>query len=402
MRPFYRYTSFLLPAALSLLLLNSCTKPESNALYDPNASFKPDPTITGILPSGGAVAGIDTLIIQGTNFSPVAIENVVYFSTVPSAVLAATATQIKIKAPMIASDSVGVRVAVSGSLAFSNTAKYRLSAAAITFGGLASNELSSSLATDAAGNLYTSYSKEGVGAGILKFTPDGSRTTHGLATAGVVVWSGLKFGPSGYLYAARNFRALYRFSPGGGTAGVLWTAFPTGTFILDIDFDANGNLWGGGNNTNIYCVDQNKVITTSPFVGTIRSVRVYNGYLYFAARTDAGEKVWRAQITGTTLGTPEIYFDFGASYPANTPLSLAISSDGTLYIGIDSQDGLVVVTPGKTVTAPFVPYKSLFGTGLAFLAWGKSDDLCASTSNGLLVKFAILGKLSAPYYGATK
>ena len=78
-------------------------------------------------------------------------------------------------------------------------------------------------------------------------------------------------GPSSYLYAARNFRALYRFAPGGGASAALWLAFPVGTAIADIDFDQSGNAWGGGNNSNIYSIDQSKVITTFPFVGNVHS-----------------------------------------------------------------------------------------------------------------------------------
>jgi hypothetical protein len=83
------------------------------------------------------------------------------------------------------------------------------------------------------------------------------------------------------------------------------------------------------------------------------------------------------------------------------PLSITFSSDGTLYIGTDSPDGLVVVSPSKTTTAPFKAYFASFGTGLSFLAWGSADDLYASTTNGILLKFTVRNKKSAPYYGST-
>jgi len=59
------------------------------------------------------------------------------------------------------------------------------------------------------------------------------------------------------------------------------------------------------------------------------------------------------------------------------------------------------VTPDKAVTAPFGTYKALFGTGLGFLAWGSTNDLYASTSNGALLRFTVRGKTSAPYFGST-
>ena len=401
MLPSSKTTSFVLLIALGLLFLSSCTKPESNALYDPNAAYRPQPTISAISPAGSAMAGVDTVIIQGTNFSAVLGENSVYFNASPAALLNATTTQISIVAPLVTIDSIGVRVAVSGSLQFSNTALYKLKAGVSSWGSLQANDTSTSVATDASGNLLAAILLKAIEGGIIKVTPAGVRSTYAPATSGVALWSSLKMGPGGYLYAARNFRAVYRFSPGGGSSAAVWQAFPVGTAIFDIDFDQSGNLWGGGNNSNIYCVTQGKVITTVPFVGNVHCVRVFSGYLYFSAKSDAGEKIWRAQISSTTLGTPEVYFDFGAAYPSNVPLSITFSSDGTMYVGTDTQGGLLVVSANKTVTAPFGAYKAMFGTGLASLAWGSADDLYASTSNGALLKFTVRGKKSAPYYGST-
>lgn len=401
MLPFARTTSSLSLAVLGLLLLSSCSKQADNSLYDPNAPNGPQPTITSISPVGSAVAAMDTVIVQGTNFSSVLAENTVFFNSSPAALLSSTPTQIMLMAPLVPADSIAVRVVVQGSVQFSNISLYKLKAGVANWGSLQANDTSTSVTTDASGNLLAAILLKAIEGGIIKCTPAGVRSTYAPATAGVALWSSLKMGPGGYLYAARNFRAVYRFSPGGGSSATVWQAFPVGTAIADIDFDQSGNLWGGGNNSNIYCVTQGKVTTTVPFVGNVHCVRVFNGYLYFSAKTDAGEKIWRAQITGTTLGTPEIYFDFGASNPTNVPLSITFSSDGTMYVGTDTQSGLLIVNTNKTVSVPFGAYKAMFGTGLAYLAWGSADDLYASTSNGVLLKFTIRGKKSAPYYGST-
>ena len=400
MRPFFRTRSLFLLAALGLVFLSSCTKPENNSLYDPNATFRPQPGITSISPTGGAVAGIDTVIIQGTNFSSVLMENSVFFNASPATLFAATATQLTLRAPLVPGDSIGVRVVVQGAIPFSNTAQYKLKAAVAVFGGLLANDTSTSLATDANGNLYCAYLTRAIEAGVSKITPAGVRSSYAPATAGVSLWTSLKMGPAGYMYAARNFRALYRYSPGGGSSAALWLAFPIGTAIADIDFDQSGNCWGGGNNSNIYRIDQSKVITTFPFVGNVHSVRVYNGFLYFAAKADGSEKIWRAPVSASGLGTTELYFDFAAVYPTNVPLAITFSSDGTMYVGTDAADGLLVVNTNKTYNAPYGVYKASFGTGLGYFAWGIADDLYASTSNGVLLKLTIRGKMSAPYYGS--
>ncbi|MCX6142384.1 MAG: hypothetical protein NTZ35_04115, partial [Ignavibacteriales bacterium] len=115
----------------------------------------------------------------------------------------------------------------------------------------------------------------------------------------------------------------------------------------------------------------------------------------------AGEKVWRAQISASGLGTPETYFDFAAAYPTNSALAITFSSDGILYIGTDSPDGLVVVNPDKSYSVPFAAYKSLYSPSFLSLAWGAADDLYASSTAGVLMKITVRGKKSAPYYGST-
>ncbi len=401
MRPLAK-TCTLMFLALGLLASGGCTKVDSVGLYDPNESTAPSPTISGISPAGSAFAGMDTVIIQGTNFSSVPGNNTVFFNAQQAVLLSASPTQIALIAPLVTMDSVAVRVSVTGALMFSNAYRYRLIAGVGTFGGLATTESAASLATDATGNLYAAYCAGGKDAGILKLTPSASQSTYAPATPVVTIWTSLKMGPAGYLYAARNVRAIYRFVPGGGSSAAIWTsAVPAGTYITDIDFDRTGNLWCGGSSGNIYRVDAVKVITTYPFTGNLRSVRFYSDYLYFAAKTDAGEKIWRAPITAGALGTPETYFDFGAAYPGKTPLAITFSSDGYLYIGTDSQEGLVVVTPNKSFSAPFAAYQSLFSTGIGFLAWGSADDLYASAVNGTLLRFTIRGKTTAPYFGST-
>lgn len=409
MRPAYSVLSILL-ILLGLIVFESCTKEDSVGLYDPNEAKAANPTITGISPTGSALAGLDTVFIQGANFSTTPAYNVVYFNATPAQVYSASATQIALKAPVVTMDSIGVRVGVVGAVSFSNTYQYRLISGVNSFGRLDTLENFAALTPDASGNIYASrLAKTVLGtvvttsdAGIVKFTSAGVRTTYAPGTGGVTIpWNGVKFGPGGYLYAAKNQRAVYRFSPGGGSVATAWVAFGVGIFIYDLDFDADGNAWAGGNDTAVFKIDRNKVVAAYPFVGNVHSIRVYNSYLYFSAKTTAGEKIFRAQITSGALGTIEVYYDFEASFPGKVPLSITFASDGTLFIGTDASAGFVVVSPGKVVTTPFSLYSASFGTGLANLAWGSSDDLYVSTANGALLKFLVRGKTTAPYLGST-
>jgi len=397
MRTFAQTTVLFVVVVLSLALTSGCDNPKTGSLYDPSAVVRPQPTISSMTPAGVAYAGMDTLVITGTNFSTTLAENTVYFNITSATLLSATTTQIKLTAPLVTADSVAVRVQVFGSDMFSNKFQYSLKAGAVTFGNLGTAETATALTTDNAGNLLAGTATSSLEAGIAKFTPAGVRSLYAPLTPGVASWSCFKLGPDGYLYGARNVRALYRYAPGGGSSAALWTQV-LGTTLTDFDFDQNGNMWVGGNNSNLYRIDQNKAVSPYPFVGAVHSIRVYSGYLYFSAKTDAGEKIWRAQISTSGLGTPEIYFDFATAYPTSQALAITFSSDGILYIGTDSPSGLIVVNPDKSYSAPFVAYSSLYTPGFFSLAWGAADDLYATSSTGVLMKLTIRGKKSAPYF----
>ncbi len=395
----FRYALTL--AGTAALLFAACEVEEQGSLFNPSYTTLPQPVITAVSPAGSAQAGVDTLTITGSNFSATADYNIVYFDATPGTIVQAGATQLRVKAPLVIGDSIKLRVAVRGAELMSEITLYKLDAAVLAAGSLAPTEGASGITADASGNLYVSIQEGAADLGIFKYIADGSRTRYAPPTSGVLKWSSLKMGPGGEIYAARNFRALYKYAAGGGTAAAVWVTFPVGVFAADMDFDQNQNLWVGGNNSNLYRVKQDKTIKTFPFVGNVRSVRVYNGSLYVAAQVDTLNKIYVAPIIGDSLGALSVYFDFSAVYPGSTvtPNALTFSSDGYLYIGTVSPNGLVVVAPGgSSSSVPFVAYTSLFSPAVRIFAWGSGDALYATTDAAKLLKISTR-KTSAPYYG---
>ena len=390
-------------AAFLLLSAIGCENEETGSMYDPSyTSPRPNPTIASIAPSGSALAAVDTLVITGTNFSATIGENTVYFDAGAASLLSATSTQIRLRSALVTGDNIKIKVGVVGADQFSNTMQYKLVAAVARYGNVADFEAASGISSDASGNLYVAYTSNGVEAGIMKITPAGIRSNYAPATAGVSLWNSIKLGPGGVLFALRNVRAIYSYAAGGGTSATLWTAFPSGVSIIDLDFDQDKNMWAVGNNSAIYRVEPNKTVTSFPFTGNVRAARFYNGYLYFAAETSAGQKIWRAQITSAGLGTPEVYFDFDTAYPAKQVLTMTFSSDGVMYLGTNLTSGIVVVTPSKSHGTPFSAYSGLLGSGCVAFTWGTADDLYASSKTGLFLKTTHRGKRGAPYYGTAQ
>jgi len=396
-------TKFLLVSSLltifSLTALIGCKYESAPSLYDPNWQSKPQPVIDSVFPPDSALAAVDTIIITGRNFSPNPQEDIVFFNAGIARILSATSTQLALQSPVVIGDSVQIRVSVIGAELFSEPYRYKLKAAVAPFGSFLPSEAVLGLATDASGILYASIVASGSDNGIDKLTPDGVRTSYAPRTSGAVGWTSLKFGPGGYLYAARNIRAMYRFAPGGGPAQV-WVAFPVGVQIYDFDFDQSKNVWAGGNNNFIYLIKPDKSTKTFPFAANIHSLRVFNNYLYFAARKDSVEKVWRARILADSLGTPEVYFDFSAIYgAAPSALAITFSSEGDLYIGNDAPGVfLLIVHPNGSYETPYTAYTATLSPSCKIFAWGSGSSLFASTGDGKLLRIDTK-KTGAPYYG---
>ena len=415
-------TAILLSVAVTLNF-DGCTKVDSPSLYNQNLGNGPQPVVDSLTPTGSALAGIDTITIYGKNFSAGMDSNQISFmnySTKAMAyyahgflpIISASPTRLMMIAPAISGDTIQVRVSTLSSEYSSSTYNYKLVPAVTPFSTLASGESFYGIAVGYDDSLYVSISNLNLTGtkdeGIFEIGPSsGIRAASPYAnpTSGNIGWPDFKFGPGGYIYAAKGQRAVYRLSQGG--SGAIW-ANVTGASFSTLDFDPNHNLWVGGNDKYIYKFSSADLLLASvtnvtryPFVGNVRSIRYYNGYLYFAASvTGTSSKVYRAPIVSDTLGTPEVYFDL-ASDPTggNNIYAITFSEDGDMYAGTDSSDYLIVVHPGGAVERRFSLYaasKALNSSCRSF-AWIGSN-LYASTAAGELLKI-VARKQGAPYCG---
>jgi hypothetical protein len=402
-------TTKLLLALLACALIGGiffgCKEDAPASLFDPNYVSGPQPKVTSIDPPANALAGVTTLTINGSNFSAVAGNNLVFFDKVLVPVLQASTTQLQVTAPILPKDSIQVKVAVQKADLFSDVVYYKLNLAADEkFGNFGASEEPVAVECDTAGNAYVSMLASGLGIGIKKFTAAGVRSDYSPAFSGAVAsWRGMKFGPGGALFCVAGRAIIFRV-PAGGGASAVWLSSGL-TNLADLDFDQSGNIWTGGPSaTSIFRVKQDKTVQSFPFVGTVRSVRVYNNFLYVGGKRDSLEKVWRFPIDGTgNLGAEEEYFNLSSLYGANSygVTALTFASDGDLFIGTDGPAGIVVVHPNKSY-APMYP-GIIIGQS-ASLTWGKGFDLFQSRVGTpgpkTIVKINAL-KTGAPYYGRT-
>jgi len=398
------YAAGLCMAAM-LLLMTGCKEDTAASIYDSNYTGGPQPVVANVASSNGQVvfAGISTLTITGSNFSPNPGDNLIYFDLVKGTVLAATATQLVVKAPIYVKDSVSMKIAVKGAAKYSEIKIISIAAAVSEYGKIAITDDPVGIATDKSGNLYASMRKSGVGDGIRIFWAAGDSSSQYAPSGGVTSWSGLKIGPGGVLFGARVQRALYTLPKGG--APVLW-AQAAGSSLSDIDFDNLGNLWAVGNNANVYQFKvADKTVKMFPFTALLRCVRVYNGYVYVAGKQDSVEAVWRFKLaTDGSLGASEEYFNLskqsGYSFNGATVNAITFNTDGEMYLGTSSADAILLVRTDRSAS---VFYPGLFTPTTTAFAWGTGNTLYAVRAGDATIKTIVkinTLKTGAPYYGA--
>jgi hypothetical protein len=382
--------------------LVGCKEEPPASLYNPNGAAGATPVLTAISGPTIALAGIDTLTITGTNFSAVVAEDQVYFNSTVANILTASSTQLIVKAPVVVGDTIAVKVAVAGAELFSNSLTLKLGAAVVDVPDILADDDIAGITCDTAGNLYASMISKLAGIGVKKFAP-GAKLKEDYSpvfSSSVNRWPGMKFGPGGYLYAVgRN--AIFRIPPGGGSAGP-WAAnvIPNPGLANDLDFDNLGNLWVAGTNTSVISrvrvSDRN--VKTFPFSGTVRSVRVYNGYVYVAGRVDSIEGVWRFRIVSADSAAPaELFYSYAVNSP--TVYAVTFSDDGFMYLGTGGSAGVYIVPPGGTAQPLYPP---LLKPDITALAWGKGGVLFAArggTVNDHGIVKVETRKASAPYFG---
>lgn len=358
------------------VFLSACDSGPADSLYDPDATNAPDPVITSVEPAGAALAGVDVVTITGQNFSETPEQNLVYFGAARGEVIEASPTQLRVASPNTPAE-VEIRVSVIGAENFSNAVQYELEPASERFGSLADFEEPFALATDDDGNVYVSLFSDGRSVGIVRITPDGTRSTYVETT---FKWDSMVFGADGLLYTVRGVRAIFRFAEGG--AQQTWVVLPDNSATLTaVAFDDDGNLFAGGDNAVIYRVAPDQSVSEYGFEAKVAALTVFDGYLYAVAEQAGASKVWRFAVSGSgELGPAEEHFDVTA-FNSATATSLAIAANGDLLVGTDAAEPIVLVRPdgsGETL------YPGVLEPAARSFAWGTGTSLYmsrAATSN---------------------
>ena len=368
--------SLLRIAPLALLIAAAgCDTGEGASLYDPDRTPIPDPVVASIQPQGVVLAGIDEITIAGSNFSPNADENLVFFGDARAEVLSASPTELRVAAPNTPGEDLVVRVSVRGAEAYSNAVRYTLSSARIPFGELSpgTREEVRAMTSDGDGGLYVSFLSEGRSRGIVRFARDGTRALYHPSSA---VWSGVAIGDEGPLYGARRVQGVFTL-PENEDAEVL-AIVDRGIILATLAPAPNGGVYAGGS-TAIYYVSPGGTATPTPFADPVVDMTVFDGALYVAAVTSTSSRVHRFQLNGDgSLGAGSVYYDLTAAEgPGVSIAAIELAADGTLYLGTNAPDPIFEVLPDGSSS---VLYPGVLSPPVSNFAWGEGTTLFVSTA----------------------
>jgi hypothetical protein len=410
-----KFPVLIFTLAVSLLILYNCSEEPTKSLYDPN--YKPDqpnPVIESVEPAGGTFSGIGEVTINGQNFSSNSATVHVYFDGIKADLISTSETEIKAVAPVVAGDSVVIKVRIDGAILFGEFSPYKLEVAVREYGGVNYVSDAYGVACDQFENLYVS-----LGEGrIIKITPEEEQEDY-VADAGGF-YGALKMGPGGKLYGIRT-RFLYESPVGGGSIDRA-----TGRLLkrpIDFDFDQHDNIFYAATE-GIYLIRQDFTDTLAieyPDIN-LSTIRIYNDYVYVggvytgAGTPDVRIGVWRNQILSANgqLGATENVFNMEEYYNATAGVpeirTITFAEDGDLYIGVDStsvSEAITVVRP--SAGDEYLPdnaealFEVLLIPPATVFCWGMDQYLYVNRRSNsdpekVLLRLT-MGKNTAPYYG---
>jgi len=397
MRPTYILTFFLV-----LALFSACDE-QATSIWNPDEQATGTaPTLTNITPEGGYLSGVDAITVTGTGFSSNLADNKIYFSSsedkgVAGVILSGSSTQLEVRPPNIAGDTILVKALVTGSETFSNTLIYKLSPPIVEVypGFVPNSQTPVSLGLDNNGDLFVAITESGTPLGVNKVdvSVTGEEVSNFILANNRFRFDAIDFSSDNRMYICLGIRAVFQ-----GTQGEKEGAhfiMPNPFTFMNFDMDENGFMWLVGNNThivrhvpqtervnisNINSLPDNTVIF--PFEADVRGVSYYNSALYLVGKDDAGPKIWKASLNDNSEVTSvDEFTDLGAALgdvgPDDTFSDIVIAEDGMLYVATNRTESILEISAdGSTVGAL---YEGVLYPSVTSLDWDNGDFLYANT-----------------------
>ncbi|MGE5795756.1 MAG: IPT/TIG domain-containing protein [Ignavibacteria bacterium] len=372
---------------LTIILMPGCEYDVAEPQWDITEYNPPDtiPIINSISPQQ-AVPGTNIITILGENFDLVPLTNIKLEyqvgpqrPTIIPEIIGKTETSITIRRPNLVTDSCYAKVwRDSGSVV--KFGPYKIDPVMEEWGSFLENQQLNALAADNAENLYVVQGSVSPYS-IVKISAAGERSVlldslpvlppaAGNAPTDAVI------GPDGNLYLLRDNRQIQKINSVSGEATV-WHRLSANERLSFGDFDANGYFYTGGPRTTdlwIIAPDSSSSAIGVYSTDSIWNVKVYGNQVYVVVGGDAGLAIWRHSIISPGIVDPikQLVLDFSARFGYRSIESIAVSSDGKIFIGTDApEDPVLIFDPASDNLDYF--YKNILPPYCKAFSWGIGD-----------------------------
>lgn len=384
----------------------SCEKyPTVDTVWPPDENSTAVPIITSVSPhADSAFGGFTILTILGENFSSDSSGNFIYIGGEKVAASSQSVNEIVVQAPSVFGDTISIKIVVPQAEKIASY-DYRLQALSEEYGGFTNIDKVRSIAMDSAGNLYSMMGDRT----IRKTDQNGEYTEFGTTTFPQA--SEMRFGPNNTLFLVKvSNRILYTIGEEGGEVQEYAT-FPDyvddeRVKLTSFDFDINNNIFLAGSGGGAFVIRADTSVNSlGIYVGfSINSVRVFDGYVYFAGT----QIIYRNKILDDqgTLETEELVLNLAETeeFSSHDIKSITFSSDGKIIIGTDPNNGnadplLLMNINGQLETL----YSNQLMAPAYHVLWGNESYIYINRYHSdeekrRIIKVNMLGS-GAPYYG---
>ena len=384
----------------------SCEKyPTVDTVWPPDENSTAVPIITSVSPhADSAFGGFTILTILGENFSSDSSGNFIYIGGEKVAASLQSVNEIVVQAPSVFGDTISIKIVVPQAEKIASY-DYRLQALSEEYGGFTNIDKVRSIAMDSAGNLYSMMGDRT----IRKTDQNGEYTEFGTTTFPQA--SEMRFGPNNTLFLVKvSNRILYTIGEEGGEVQEYAT-FPDyvddeRVKLTSFDFDINNNIFLAGSGGGAFVIRADTSVNSlGIYVGfSINSVRVFDGYVYFAGT----QIIYRNKILDDqgTLETEELVLNLAETeeFSSHDIKSITFSSDGKIIIGTDPNNGnadplLLMNINGQLETL----YSNQLMAPAYHVLWGNESYIYINRYHSdeekrRIIKVNMLGS-GAPYYG---
>jgi len=382
----------------TITVMSGCEYDVAEPQWEVTAYTPPDtiPVINSITPSQ-AVPGTNLITIIGENFDLVPNTNIkleyrvgLQYPTIIPEITEKTSTSITIRRPDLVTDSCYAKVWMQGGLV-EKFGPYKIDPVREAWGSFLENQQLNALAADNAENLYV---VQGAASpfSIVKISAAGERSIlsdslPALPPAAGNAPTDAVIGPDGNLYLLRDNRQIQKVNSVSGEAAV-WHRLSSNSRLRFGDFDANGYFYTGGPRTDLWIIAPDSSSSAAGIYSTasaggdsIWNVKVYGNQVYVVVGGAAGLAIWRHSIVSPgTVGPKELVLDFTARFGYRPIESIAVSTDGKIFIGTDAPaDPILVFDPASDNLDYF--YKNILPPYCKSFSWGTGDYLYMISGN---------------------